>query len=360
MIRTLKLFVVGPHDAERYDLVRNYIQRVIGGRTDRGQLAVSIVTPVDNPSADLFNDWIFGQIDSCDLLVADMTGFNPNVIYEVAFAHTLGVPCAYLRFEKSAVGQLTQIDQDKIEHYFKFSLIPTVTVNDLRAGRSKGFDLQLESVLSGAPASGSTILSEYYQGVSPVDAEFVRGLAEGYYRNYLGPLLTCELPEEYEGYGLRVLIPDTFELPDAEVRRSAQNLLGKQRTKLASNSLKRELDVSHPYEEAMQGVPFFFDIPTTLLTITESSKYRKALRADYFNALDRDRVTDRLARKFVAALWAIIAGNRSTIEWPLDDFEIVWLSETIGAWSDNERLMNTDALARPDWAPPPRRTRERG
>ncbi|REF68395.1 MULTISPECIES: STING domain-containing protein [Paracoccus] len=372
MIRTLKLFVVGPHDEARYNLIREYIKRVVNERADADEIKLSVTVPTDNTRSDDFNDWIFGQIDSCDLLVADLTGFNPNVIYEVAFAHTLGLPCAYLRFDEPSIGQLDETEQDKIEHYFKLSLIPRVTVEELSSGQSTGFNKQLGAVLSGSPAIGETILSNYYRGVAPIDAEFVRGLAEGYYRNFLGPVLTCELPEEYSLYRLRILIPDTFELPDSDVRRAASSELGKGRTDLTSNSLGRQLGVSHAnkpttpnwFKRIVLGqklrsrpeVEYFFDIPTTLLTITKSFKYRKVMQAPYFSDVDRDRMTDRLARRFVAVLWELIFENRDQVEWPLDQFDIVWLSKVIGPWSDNEALMNTDPLKRPNAIPaaPPR------
>ena len=35
-------------------------------------------------------DRIFNQISKADVIVADMTGKNPNVFYEVGYAHALG------------------------------------------------------------------------------------------------------------------------------------------------------------------------------------------------------------------------------------------------------------------------------
>lgn len=39
---------------------------------------------------------IFNQISKADFIVADMTGRNPNVFYEVGYAHALGKPCILL------------------------------------------------------------------------------------------------------------------------------------------------------------------------------------------------------------------------------------------------------------------------
>lgn len=353
-VRTLKLFVVGPHDIERYTLIRDYIDRLAASSSEKDTLDLSIVTPAQNPRSDRFNDWIFGQIDTCDLLVADLTDFNPNVVYEIAFAHSLGIPCAYLRFEANG-----KTSDDDIRHYFKFSLIPVVTEEQLRAGRNSDLDRQLEGLFSGRPESGETILSDYYSGVSPVDAEFVRGLAEGYWRNFLKNVLRYDPDQEsvetqsgprvqkgdHRKHSIRILIPDTFERPDADVKRAAERKFGKSSVSLSSNTMARAQPISNAENSE---TPFFFDIPTTLLTITQSSKYTKVDRADYFDTYDRDRLTDRMARRFAASLWQFIRDNRDTVVWPLDRFEIIWLSEAVGPWTTDTALMNTDPIARPE------------
>ncbi len=39
---------------------------------------------------------IYNQIDAADLIIADMTGRNPNVFYETGYAHAKGKPCVLL------------------------------------------------------------------------------------------------------------------------------------------------------------------------------------------------------------------------------------------------------------------------
>lgn len=46
---------------------------------------------------------IYRQIDSCDIVIADMTGQNPNVFYEVGYAHAKGKLCALITQESSHI-----------------------------------------------------------------------------------------------------------------------------------------------------------------------------------------------------------------------------------------------------------------
>ncbi len=348
-MRPLKIFVVGPHNKNRYDAIRNYVMAFAARQVP--QVEVAVVTPTDNPAADRFNDWIFGQIDTCDLLIADLTGFNANVVYEVAFAHTLGTPCLYLQFGQSAAE--TRKTED-IKHYFKFSLMNQTDEDGLYAyldpsslegGRVGVLDDHLTRFFSGNALSGETILSDYY-GSFPADAEFMRGLADGYFRNFLGFILEAKPPDEHKNMKLRVVIPDTFEVSDGEISRIKEMNIGTNYTIFpnAENSMGRKFGVTRSDQHKDD---FFFDIPTTILTVTSCSKYQKIQDTKYFSELDRDALTDKLARKFVESIWQRIRDNRRSIKFPTSQLEFIWLSDLVPDWHPTEALLNDVPFERP-------------
>ncbi len=55
------------------------------------------VERADRPlTAEIISQRIYLGIENADLILADLTGRNPNVIYEVGYAHALGKPAAFL------------------------------------------------------------------------------------------------------------------------------------------------------------------------------------------------------------------------------------------------------------------------
>jgi hypothetical protein len=231
------------------------------------------------------------------------------------------------------------------------TLLPKVAEEELRTGRNSDLDGQLKALFSGQPVSGETILSDYYGGAAPVDAEFIRGLAEGYYRNFLSSILKERPPKAQPNVHIKILIPDTFLYPDEKIRGSSESALGKvfpdsiksTNKDVPKNTFYRILMMSYAVKAK---VPFVYDIPTTILTIAHSSKFKKVKSAKYFSDEDLDRITDRLARRFSDLIWERILEHPQDTKWPLSQFSIEWLSSEIGDWG-GEHYMNRVPLDRP-------------
>lgn len=83
-------FVLMPFSADFDDVYRLGIKRcaeelgIVAERVDEQHFSETIL------------EQIYRQIDASDLIIADMTDQNPNVFYEVGYAHAKGKPCALI------------------------------------------------------------------------------------------------------------------------------------------------------------------------------------------------------------------------------------------------------------------------
>ena len=78
------IFVLMPFDASFDDIYKFGIK---GAAEDAGAYAERIDEQIFSEG---ILDRVFNQINKSDVIVADMTGRNPNVFYEVGYAHALG------------------------------------------------------------------------------------------------------------------------------------------------------------------------------------------------------------------------------------------------------------------------------
>jgi len=83
-------FVLMPFDENFLDIYKFGIQetaKAAGVRAERVDEQLYSETILER---------IYRQIDSCDFIIADLTGKNPNVFYEVGYAHAKGKLCTLL------------------------------------------------------------------------------------------------------------------------------------------------------------------------------------------------------------------------------------------------------------------------
>ncbi|MDQ3818776.1 MAG: nucleoside 2-deoxyribosyltransferase, partial [Acidobacteriota bacterium] len=78
------IFVLMPFDEQFSDIYKFGIK---GAADDVGAYAERVDEQIFTEG---ILDRIFNQISKADIVVADMTGRNPNVFYEVGYAHALG------------------------------------------------------------------------------------------------------------------------------------------------------------------------------------------------------------------------------------------------------------------------------
>lgn len=91
MTKQLFAFVLMPFSSEFSDVYHLGIKQAV---EDAGMLAERVDEQVFH--AERMLERIYNQIDSCDFIIADMTGRNANVFYEVGYAHAKGKRCILL------------------------------------------------------------------------------------------------------------------------------------------------------------------------------------------------------------------------------------------------------------------------
>lgn len=348
---TCKIFVVGPEDngtdKPGYLHIKEAIYSVFSGRKTSETLIfdkLEVYDPRNNPGGDNFNNWIFAQIDTCDLLVADITGFNPNVVYEVALAHSLGVPCHYVRFGAMKEGQFhlegESDNPDKIAHYFANALLSEANSEEPDVLALGQFADRLNAFFDKGHSPSQNLLTSFYGGVPLVDAEFTRGLAQTYCRNFLLPFLRVAVSDTLPAKRMKIVMPDTFALPDSTAREKLFDFLDNaEYGEHGANILKRPFEVI--YEASTSTV---YDLPSIAFTIADCKRFKGVDRKEIFSALDKDRLTDAMSRKFVEEVRAQLYENRSYLETLAADVSFVWLSSIVGDWAKDGRLMNSDPL----------------
>jgi hypothetical protein len=104
-------------------------------------------------------DRIYVQINKADLLIADMTGRNPNVFYEVGYAHALGKRVILLTQETGDI----PFDLQHRQHIVYGGSIAT-----LQEELTKHVSFELEQLASRVQSSGSIANLECYIGGEPI------------------------------------------------------------------------------------------------------------------------------------------------------------------------------------------------
>jgi nucleoside 2-deoxyribosyltransferase len=98
MAPKLFAFVLMPFDARFDDVYRLGIK---AAAEELGIVATRVDEQIFHNEAIL--DRIYNQIDAADIIIADMTGKNPNVFYEVGYAHAKNKTCILLTAEASDI-----------------------------------------------------------------------------------------------------------------------------------------------------------------------------------------------------------------------------------------------------------------
>jgi hypothetical protein len=297
--------------------------RLTGGATVtgislvKGQDRILVLTPfaLYDP-ADIPSN-VFDAIDDSDLIIADLSGNKPAVIYELAFAHALGIRTIMVGGpdERSFYFSQTRLAQVNFETDPISSADLEGHLNNWLKDKNKRFD-------------SPNPLTSFYGAPLP-DISAAAGLGAGFYDNFARPILTDgsiieKQPDGSEEVralkGLIVLRPDNLD----------------QRINQLKEALLLELDANFPKpmpsekEKVKEGkqneifirtregprIPFFLiddwmiDIPRTMFSLALSPRLVRSVESKKNKAL-RYNMEQVLIERFFEAVKGFLAKDRN-------------------------------------------------
>jgi hypothetical protein len=139
----------------------------------------SVRNPFDLVERDRVMNGVIAAIDRADLVIADLTRHNPNVFYELAICHSLGVPTVLVREETEDITHTPFDIRDFV--YIEIEVDKPAEVRDRLADKLTEVDRQIEErIVFENPVT--IYYREPITNISPA-----AGLAQGYYHNFVKP-----------------------------------------------------------------------------------------------------------------------------------------------------------------------------
>lgn len=219
---------------------------------------------------------VFDAMDDSDLIIADLSGNRPPVIYELAFAHALGIRTILVGGPKERSFYFSQ---------YRFVGLDFKTEQISSEDFSKEIDRWLKdrNKLFNSPNP----LTDFYQAPLP-DISAAAGLAAGFYDNFARPILTSgkivdntgESESSRKLKGLIVLRPDNFDKRINTIEKELEKIL---LTHFPEDEVKRGKRGVLTVETDKDGerVPFFLvsdymiDIPRTMFSLSLSRRLER-------------------------------------------------------------------------------------
>lgn len=146
---------------------------------------IRVVTPSD-PRAHDINQFVLRNIDQCDIGIADISGRSPNVFYELAYMHSLGIPV--ITFDDRKVQDANPIPWYAQTRYT--NTVDSFSVQDL--AEHLYVDLKYLFSTPTDPSVFHNPISNVYDGIALVDISAASGLAATYFNNFLRRVLSAD------------------------------------------------------------------------------------------------------------------------------------------------------------------------
>ncbi|NHE57851.1 STING domain-containing protein [Cyclobacterium plantarum] len=291
-----RCFVIGPmKDMSRLNLLaRKIVAPLVGPH------GFTVITPEEGNIGSVM-DQVLLYLEQADILVADITGNNPNVMYELGIYHSFGKPSLIVK-DSSVSNEQEQTPFDIAA--YRFLDLP---FDDTEASKAL-LKPRFEDIIK--------VLGEIDWFPNPVTRFYNAPIAEiptavGLSKNYLKNFLSMILPkvfmryEDSDDFELKVyevtgkddkgnpierqldqkqreklqfeiLIPDKMHMANHDYIRNLQE--GKLIDFVGAKVIRRSrpFNLYLRYDET--GTPVLIDIPTVLVTLNESIQRRRGLQ----------------------------------------------------------------------------------
>lgn len=298
---------------------------VIGPMRDMArlnQLAFEVIEPLlsdagfvvetpDGPEMGHVMDQVIAGLDHAELVVADLTGANPNVMYELAIRHCLGKPVILVKEEEGEAGDRTPFDISA----FRYCAVDLHDIEAAKAGLQDAVTCVLEQLENRHPVS-NPVTNYYTAPLTEVSA--AAGLALGYFQNFLKPagLAVCREDGVVRIAGLGI---DTAATGPLTLEVHLPVRLAEARHAFVSEILIEQQGwQAAEIESSGRNFPLFacddadgfklIDVPTTLSVMDHSIRQRLGRNADRTSPIWRKFEMEEIAR-FASSLKRLIANE---------------------------------------------------
>lgn len=227
---------------------------------------------------------VFGFLDQADLVIADISYDSPNTFYEIAYLHALGTPVIYLAKKTS-----------KIPFYFQSLLVMKVDQYTPENIQNVIFDpIDFTVTTSEAPAEADNLITQYFGSTPMLHASAERGVATGYFYNFLFPVLHENVGvvvsnREYDQ--LVCIKPDSFSDDGVLLRELEEHPKYKKTVTLPATLSRRETMDFKAFDRVL------LDFPTPVDSLKISPRYQSFKNNNI--GPDTDKNTRRFERKLI-------------------------------------------------------------
>lgn len=302
-----------------------------------GYRSFSVTAPEHLQGNRIANE-VFRELDRADIVVLDLSARadtaapSPNVMYELALVHALGLP--YVLMSSTQHPSPFYVSHDRVRQvdYADHAAI----IATLQGPFAAYLDPKNQEKFA------DNVVSSYYDGAAVIDISAAAGLAAGYYDNFVHRVLR-------EGNGVlarsrrRRPFTKLLTVLPADLEITAQQQMEKLQELVESLGYSLESTVLKLAESDIRGMaikhvgPLLIDVPSTVYALRRSPRLLKHLQSprgeyeekggtDAMHAAER-KTHQRLLRQFRQALLDHLRRDRALTPIRDNAFECITVAE---------------------------------